>query len=302
MSRETFRRNRLVRLRAGFRGMLLALLLPWLGACSMGQMVARTSESIMDGSLDAMNRETDLMLAASAIPANIKLIEGLIAEDPHNPQLLVYATQAFYGYAFGFVELDDPQRADALYARGVQYGTRALREQGFDIDLSRTTPDDLDPALGKLGKSAVPALFWTASSWAKQIDLNRTEPGRIAQLGSVERLMHRVQDLDADFYYGGAHLFYGVYYGGRAPMLGGDYTKAAQAFADARRVTGGKLLIVDVLQAEYLERQRLDAVAFRQLLTAVIDTPPGTFPEMALANQIARRRARVLLDSQDDWF
>lgn len=282
--------------------MLLALLLPWLGACSMGQMVARTSESIMDGSLDAMNRETDLMLAASAIPANIKLIEGLIAEDPHNPQLLVYATQAFYGYAFGFVELDDPQRADALYARGVQYGTRALREQGFDIDLSRTTPDDLDPALGKLGKSAVPALFWTASSWAKQIDLNRTEPGRIAQLGSVERLMHRVQDLDADFYYGGAHLFYGVYYGGRAPMLGGDYTKAAQAFADARRVTGGKLLIVDVLQAEYLERQRLDAVAFRQLLTAVIDTPPGTFPEMALANQIARRRARVLLDSQDDWF
>jgi hypothetical protein len=184
----------------------------------------------------------------------------------------------------------------------VTHGVRALREQGLDIDLSRATPDALDQALQRLGKSAVPALFWTASNWAKQIDLNRTDPARIAQLGSTERLMHRVHELDEDFYYGGVHLFYGVYYGGRAPMLGGNYAKAEQAFADARSVTDGKLLIVDVLQAEYLERQRLDAETFRQLLTAAIDTPVGRFPEMALANQIARQRARVLLDKQDDWF
>jgi len=282
--------------------LMLVLLLPWLGACSMGQMVARSSESIMDGSLDAMNRETDLALAAGAIPANIKLIEGLVAEDPHNPALLVYAAQAFYGYAFGFVEIGYPERAGALYARGMTYGVRALQEKGLDIDLTRATPDMLDQALQRLGKSAVPALFWTASNWAKQIDLNRTDPARIAQLGSTERLMHRVRELDRDFYYGGVHLFYGVYYGGRAPMLGGDYAKAEQAFDDARRVTDGKLLIVDVLQAEYLERQRLDAEAFRQLLTSAIDTPVGTFPEMALVNQIARQRARVLLDKQKDWF
>jgi hypothetical protein len=284
------------------KALLLVALLPWLGACSMGQMVARTSESIMDGSLDAMNRETDLTLAANAIPANIKLIEGLIAEDPHNSELLVYASQAFYGYAFGFVELDDPERADALYARGVQYGIRALREDGFGEDLAHINLEALDRSLGKLGKSAVAALFWTASNWAKQIDLNRTDPARIAQLASTERLMNRVRELDADFYYGGVHLFYGVYYGGRAPMLGGDYARAEKAFADARAVTDGKLLIVDVLQAEYLERQRLDGDAFRRLLSASIDTPTGYFPEMALANQIARRRARVLLEKQDDWF
>jgi TRAP transporter T-component len=280
----------------------LLVLLTWLGGCSMGQIVARTSVSIMDGNIDAMNRETDLVLAASAIPANIKLIEGLIIEDPHNPTLLVNAAQAFYGYAFGFVELDDPERADALYARGVQYGVRALRDLGFKPDLSRATPDELDGALGRLDKSAVAALFWTASNWAKQIDLNRTDPARIAQLGSAERLMNRVRELDPAFYYGGVHLFYGVYYGGRAPMLGGNYAKAEQAFAEARAVTGGKLLIVDVLQAEYLERQRLDVEAFNRLLSGVVDTPLGYFPEMALANQIARQRARVLLEKQEDWF
>jgi hypothetical protein len=291
-----------MRLHNHYRAWLLAALLPLLGACSMGQMVARTSESVMDGSIDAMNRETDLVLAETAIPANIKLVEGLIIEDPHNRALLTSAAQALYGYAFGFVELNDPERADALYARGVQYGVRALNDLGFQPDLSRASPDELDAALDRLDKRAVPALFWTATNWAKQIDLNRTDPHRIAQLSSAERLMHRVRTLDPDFYYGGVHIFYGVYYGGRAPMLGGDYLKAEQNFDAARAVTQGKLLIVDVLQAEYLERQRLDADAFNRLLSAVIETPLGTFPQMALANQVARARARVLLDKRDDWF
>lgn len=284
------------------RLVLLAVLLPWLGACSMGQIVARSSESIMDGSVDAMNRETDLVLAEAAIPANIKLVEGLIVEDPENRVLLVSAAQAFYGYTYGFVEIDNPERADALYARGVHYGVRALKTRGLELDISRASIDELDAALAKLNKNAVPALFWTASNWAKQIDLNRTSPERIAQLTSVERLMHRILELEPDFYYGGVYIFYGVYYGGRAPMLGGNYALAEENFAAARTVTEGKLLIADVLQAEYLERQRLDVDQFNILLRNVINTPVGSFPEMALANQIARQRADLLLALQNDWF
>ena len=284
------------------RLILVALLLPWLGACSMGQIVARTSESIMDGNIDAMNRETDLALAQAAIPANLKLIEGLIIEDPENLVLLSNAAQGFYGYAFGFVETRDPERADALYARGVSYGVRALKTLGMDLDLSRASVDELDDALARMNRNAVPALFWTASCWAKQIDLNRTSPERIAQLASTERLMHRVMELQPDFYYGGVYLFYGVYYGGRTPMLGGNFELAEENFTAARAVTDGKLLMVDVLQAEYLERQQLDADQFNYLLTGVVNDPVGSFPEMALANQIARHRASLLLELEDDWF
>ncbi|MFC1772724.1 TRAP transporter TatT component family protein, partial [Pseudomonadota bacterium] len=63
-----------------------------------------------------------------------------------------------------------------------------------------------------------------------------------------------------------------------------------------------KLLMVDVLQAEYLERQQLDADQFNYLLTGVVNDPVGSFPEMALANQIARHRASLLLELEDDWF
>lgn len=285
-----------------FRYLLMITLVPWLGACSMGQMVARTSVTIMDGAIDAMNRETDLTLAEAALPANIKLIEGLIVEDPKNPALLASAAQGLYGYAFGFTELRDRARANALYVRGVAYGFRALQSLGVSIDLRTASVDAIDKALSRLGKKAVAPLFWTASCWAKQIDLNRTDPARIAELASTERLMHRVRQLDPDYFAGSVYGYYGVYYGSRAPMFGGNFRLADENFSAARAVTEGRLLIFDVLQAEYLERQRLDRARFHSLLESVVDTPVGTFPEMALINQIARVRARYLLGQEEEWF
>jgi hypothetical protein len=284
------------------RWLLLAVLLPVLGACSMGQIVARSSVSIMDGNIDAMNRETDLLLAGAAIPANLKLIEGLLREDPTNTELLVSAAQGFYGYAFGFVELNDTPRAATLYERCFEFGQRALVAMGVTVDLPNASPARIDQALAALDRKAVPALFWTGSCWAKLIDLDRTDPARLAQLASTERLMHRALQLQPDFYYGGIYLYYGVYYGGRAPMLGGDFGRAEENFTMARRVTDNRLLIIDVLQAEYLERQRQEQRAFRALLRRVIDDPVGSFPEMALANQIARQRAAYLLTRENDWF
>ncbi len=282
--------------------LILAMLLPWLGACSTGQMVARTSTAVMDSNIEAMNRETDLALAEASMPANLKLIEGLIQEDPDNPDLLTYAAQGFYGYAFGFVELKDQARAAMLYERGSRYGLRALQAMGIDVDLSTASVDAIDENIAKLGKRAVPALFWTASNWAKLIDLKRTDPAYIAQLAATERLMQRVLELQPEFYYGGAYVYYGVYYGSRAPMLGGDFDKSEAFFARANAVSNRKLLMVDVLQAEYLERQRFDQEQFHQLLSRVINDPVGSFPEMELANQVARERARKLLSREAEWF
>lgn len=279
--------------------LLTALLL---GGCSMGQMVARSSLSIMDGSIEAMNRESDLELARSAIPANLKLMEGLIEEDPKNVALRVYAAQGFYGYAFGFVELEDPARALALYRRGYEHGREALRQLGLSLDLGLSSPDEIRAATADLGPGAVPALFWTASNWAKRIDLQRTEPGLIAQLSGTAALMERVLELDERFYFGGPHLFFGIYYGSRAPMLGGDFGLAETHFAAANRVNDDRLLIVDVLYAEYFARQRLDQAAFQARIRRVREAPDGLMPEMELANRIAKERADWLLTQEEDWF
>jgi hypothetical protein len=124
----------------------------------------------------------------------------------------------------------------------------------------------------------------------------------VASLANTAALMQRVIDLDDEFYFGGAHMFFGVYYGGRAPMLGGDYARAETEFRRAAEINANKLLIVDLLQAEFLDRQRLDQQAFHKRLTAIIAAPDDLYPEMALVNGIAKQRAAILLGYEGDWF
>jgi hypothetical protein len=161
---------------------------------------------------------------------------------------------------------------------------------------------DLEPAVASLDRKALPALFWGASCLAKWIDMNRNDPVMIAQLGKAAVLMDKVLLLDDGYYYGGAHLFFGVYYGSRAPMFGGDYARSKLHFELARKITGGKLLIGDVLYAQYLARQEQDQQAFHDKLSAVIAAPDGLFPEMALVNGIAQRKAQLLLKQEKEWF
>ncbi len=273
-----------------------------LGACSMGQMVARSSLPILESGNVAMNSETDLELARAAIPANLKLVEGLIQELPDNAELRLQAAQGFYGYAYGFVEDEDAARASGLYRRGWEHARRALQVSGFRGDLAALSTEEIGKQLGELGRDAVPALFWTASCWAKWIDMNRNDPARIADMGKAAALMERVLALDENYYHGGAHLFFGVYYGARPPMLGGDFERSAKHFEMARIITHGKLLIVDMLRAEYLARQQLDRKEFHDRLTAVVNAPPDIYPEMALVNAIARQKARKLLAKEEEWF
>jgi hypothetical protein len=284
------------------RAMTIGLYALTLGACSMGQMVARSTLPILESGNVAMNRETDLELARAAIPANLKLIEGLIQELPDNADLRLQAAQGFYGYAYGFVEDENNRRASGLYRRGWEHARQALAASGLQGDLAAITTEELNQQLAGLGRRAVPALFWTASCWAKWIDMNRNDPARIADMGKAAELMERVLALDENYYHGGAHLFFGVYYGARPPMLGGDFERSAKHFENARAITHGKLLLVELLQAEYLARQQLDRKQFHERLIAVVNAPPGLYPEMALVNAIAQQKAARLLAKEEEWF
>ena len=287
--------------RVKFCSLLTAVV--WLAnGCSTGQMVVRGTETIMDSGIVAMNQETDLELAQGAMPANLKLLEGMIIEDPGNTRLHLYAAEGFYGYTFGFVEMQDSNRARNLYRRCYEHARVALQQSGVTLDPETSTSAKFEAAVGKAGKKAVPAMFWTASCLANWVNLNRDSPAGIAELTSAATLMQRVIALDDTFYHGGPHLFFGVYYGGRSPLFGGNFRLSEEHFRRAAEINDDKLLVVDVLQAEYLDRQRLDREAFHTHLTRVIEAPDNLAPDMALMNAVAKQQAAQLLESEDDWF
>lgn len=270
-------------------------------ACSMDKMLVRASTPMIDGGVEALNHETDLELAEQSIPANLNMLQGMIRIDPENAQLHTYAAQAYYGLSYGFNEDNRPVRAGGFYIRGRDHGLTALRLI-TGKDLSDIPITEFEDEISKLGDDEVAAMFWTASNWAKWIDMNRDDPEAIAQLARATALMQRVIDLDDTFYYGGAHMYFGVYYGSRSPLLGGNFERSRQHFDRAREITDSKLLIPDLLQAQYLARQMQDQDDFHHRLSAIIDAPDDLLPSLGLQNQIAKRKARLLLDQEKEWF
>lgn len=280
----------------------LALVWLTLSGCSTSQLVARGAAPLIDHGMAAMNRETDLELARASIPANLKMIEALLLADPDNATYRVQAAMGFYGYALGFVEADDPERAVALYRRARDHALVALDREGMAPATLTGNPAELEQALGKLDARAVPALFWTASAWGKWIELQLDDPARLDELPRVEALMQRVLALDETYYYGSAHIFFGAYYGGRAPMFGGDYARAARHFDRAAALGQNQLQWVEVYRARYLLRQMGERAAFHATLSRVLDAPLSRDPELHLANALAKKEAAGLLAQEGDLF
>ncbi len=270
-------------------------------ACSMDQTLVRASIPMIEGGVEALNHETDLDLAEDSIPANLNMLQGMIKIDPENAQLHTYASQAFYGLAYGFNEDTRPERASDFYVRGLEHGLQALVLNGAS-NLRDSTLADFNEQVAKMGNKDVPAMFWASSNWAKWIDMHRDDPEAISQLARATALMQRVIEFDENFYFGGPHMYFGVYYGSRAPSIGGNYEKSKQHFDRARKATNGKLLIPDLLEAEFLARQMLDRDRFHKLLTGIVAAPDDLMPELALQNQIAKRKAALLLKKEEEWF
>lgn len=281
---------------------MLIYVLTQLTACSISQLTVRAAMPLIDGGFTAMNMESDIQLARSALPANISMIEGMLINDPDNEALQLYAAQAYYAYAFGFIEDDEPERAARLYERGYRHALHALLAYGIDEALLGGDLEGLQEKVNTLQKAAVPALFWASSNWAKAIDLNRDKARNLAQLPKAVMFMQRVLELDEHYYMSGAHVFFGVYYGSKSPMLGGNYELSEQHFTIANTANENKLLVVNLLQAQYLERQRFAQHTFHDLLTQIIQASDSLYPEQNLINQIAKHKASLLLKKEELWF
>ena len=179
------------------RLIFVVMILATLSACSMNQMLVRASMPMIEGGITALNQETDLELAEASIPTNLELLEGMISIDPDNVELHNYAAQAYYGLGYGFNEDHRPERAMSFYLRGRKHGLTSLTLSGAS-NLTGTI-DAMEADLKDLDVDDVPALFWTASNWAKWIDLNRDKPEGLAQLHRPTAMMKRVLELDETF-------------------------------------------------------------------------------------------------------
>ena len=282
---------------------LLLLLLPvLLGGCGLAK-------------LSRIQQESDLMVVEATLEGNLKTLERMAKIG--NTSLLVKTARAFSSYS-GFIEdkMEEAEiagdtetaaemraRAIDYYRRSEDYAFKALAKSDKTFKEARTVDIAVfEKALQKLKKKQVEPMFWAAYALARGISLQKDDPMQIVDLARVELMMQRVLELDETFYFGSAHLFYAVYYGDRAPAIGGDPEKAKKHIDHVDRINNGRFLMSKFYLARYYAYPKQDAQLYKQALQEILDAPSDIYPGEEAATSLAKSRAKRWLAQADTLF
>ena len=282
--------------------------------CSFKRMAVNKLGNALAGSGTTFASDDDPELVKAAAPFSLKLMEGLLEENPRHEGLLFATSSGFAQYAYAFVQQDADEmeakdvaaaaelrsRARRLYLRARNYGLRGLEVQhaGFEKAL-RANPK----AAVRVAKvKDVPLLYWTAVSWAAAISVSKDNADLIGDLPKVEALIDRALELDESFDHGAIHSFLITYEMSRAGGEGDPAARARRHFDRAMALCNGQLAGPLVALAESVAVQKQDADGFKSLLDRALAINPDAWPESRLVNLVMQRRARWLLSRTDELF
>jgi tetratricopeptide (TPR) repeat protein len=249
----------------------------------------------------AAYKQSDLRIIRQGMPAYLMLMDGMVEAWPDNEQLLIAAAQAYSSFASVFGSDQDKEYLKLISTKARAYALRALVQRGFK-DPIQSSFDDFEEAVQASGKKDVPYIFWSATCWAGWIMMNLDSMEAMAELPRVELMMRRALELDEGFYYGGPHLFMGMWFAARPAIAGGDLEKAKRHFLRALDLGEGKFLMAYVYYADNYARRALDKDLFVTTLQKVLETPADCSPELTLLNTVAQQKAKELLGRVDELF
>jgi len=284
-----------------FRRAALLLLVPLLLAGCM-RLGVRSASSMIPEWRTALFEECDPVLAREALPANLKMMEGLLRVDPENRRVLVALSMGFTGYSMMFLEDEAPARASALLLRARDYGLRALGESGADIEKAALHPARLSPLLESLGREDLEPLFWSALAWSSWIRLNLDDPAAVARLNAAQACIKRAIALNGDYFFGLPHVAMGTVLAARPPLLGGDPEKAKACFERAIALHQGHFLLAKLYLARYYAVRVQDRRLFLDLLDEIENADPRIMKQACLFNAVARVQAVHLREHVDTLF
>ena len=280
----------------------LLFLISFSSACLPSKkLTVGAAATLLEGVAKSSYRQSDLQLLREGMPAYLMLLDGMIETWPDNEQLLITAAQTYSSFASLFVEDRDKEYAKALFGKGKDYALKSLERKGVKAPL-QSSFEEFEKSLKALEKKDVLYLFWGAMCWANWIRINMDSIEALAELPKVQSMMRRVLELDEGYYYGGAHLFMGIWLASRPKIAGGDLKKAQEHFLKALDFGKGKFLMAYVYYANYYARQALDKDLFQSILQKVLETPADVSPDLTLLNTEAKREAKELLDRIGEYF
>lgn len=257
------------------------------------------TKTVITPAVDGLQQQTDIDLVCQGAPAYLLMLDSMLVSSPGNRELLLTACQSYSAYAATIVECGAPkQRLLSIAGKAKTYGLELL-EPHLPIH-KRNNIELFDKALQSVSAKNVPELFWGAYGWLAWIRSQSESPAAIVDVIYVEKIMHRLLELDETYQNGAIHLFFAALYGSRPQILGGKPAQSKIHFEKALKLSKRNFLLTQVTYAETLARLRYDKKLHDDLLQEVLNFDLANAPEFGLSNALAKTKAKQLI--QDNYF
>ncbi len=298
----------------------LAAIAP-LGGCDTTTLAVNSTAKVLEKAQPSIRMESDYEMAARAIPASLKTVEGFHIAVPENKRLVRILAEGYCQYANGFIEdewelaliakdFEDAEyqssRATKAYFRCMNYGLELLGKKWQETLFLGV--DELAPLLAKTDTDDRFAMLWVAVGLGGSINQNKADIAMVAHAPKARMILQRILELDAKkqptnlIHAAFPHIAMALLKMALSPALGGKPEEGKAHLEKALAITHGKFLLPKVLLARRYAVATQDRALFHNTLVEVLQTDPAIWPEQRLANELAHRRARRYLKLEKELF
>lgn len=221
-----------------------------------------------------------------------------VSTSADQAELLAMATRANYYYADSFMRGDENGFLEYT-DRAVWWGERAVIAASPEFAEKMRNKAKFEEAIVVIEAPAIPAAYWYATAlgkWARTKGFGVL----VGNKDKIKATMTRLLELDANFYHGGPHRYFGAFYAVAPDFAGGDLGKSREHYEKSLEIAP-YFLGTKVLMAENLATKLDDEAMFDKLLEEVLAADLSTVPEEILPEMKAEQeKARELQKKKVD--
>ena len=279
-----------------------ALLIGVVSLCLSGcaSLMSSAASGLTDSISDSVLNQDDPETAKAALPTFMVLIDGMVRDNPEDPDLLSAGATLYASYGAIFAE--DPERASRLTSRARRYAHSAVCVVYVpSCDWGDLSHDEFVASLDGLDAKDADYLYTYGFASLAFLRAHSDDWNSLAELPNMEALFSHYLDISGDAVNSSVYTYMGILLTLRPPALGGEPERAREYFEKAIASSDGKDLGVKVEYARGYAKLLYERELHDRLLNEVLAADPYQ-DGYTLSNILAREQARQLLSEADDYF
>jgi hypothetical protein len=228
--------------------------------------------------------------------------EEAVALDATNADDWATLSHAYYFLADGHLSFDEAKAEEmmATFEKGTRAAERGLLAVSPAFATRMREGARIEEVVSLFERNAVPCLYWRSANLGKWASAQGFAT-LVSYKDEIRAVMTRALDLDANYFYGAPHRYFGAFFARAPAYSGGDLNKSKEHF-EASIAQEPRYFATRVLFAGDYAVKSQNRALFEEQLNLVINGDANALPEIAPENLVEQRKARELLARADELF